>query len=121
MKGRVLMTMSLFDEPRARSTDPATSHRAAELVRPVNSELIEYSHAALARGGLLTHEEIADAVDGAQPDRWTRGTIVSACARAGLFEWDETVTNKRGHTVRLWSLEPPEENVRTIDLGGDVL
>lgn len=107
--------------PLSRATDPSTSGLAAASVRPVNSELIEYIHAALERGGLLTHEEIADAVDAAQPDRWTRGTIVSCCARAGLFEWDETVKNARGHTVRLWSLEPPEENVRIVDLGGDVL
>lgn len=107
--------------PLSRTTDPLTSGLAAASVRPANNELIGYIHAALERDGLMTHEEIADAVDEAQPDRWTHGTIVSACARAGLFEWDERVTNRRGHPVKLWSLEPPEENVRTIELGGEQL
>ena len=98
--------LSLFDQPRARATDPVTSHLAAVSVTPANDDLKQYIHRAIERCGPLTQEQIATEVERAQPNRWTRGTVVSACARADLFKWDID-TNARGRQVIVWSLTPP--------------
>lgn len=110
--------MTLFDQPRARISDPQTSLFAAESVKPANSELVRFIRQALERNGPMTHEGIVTEVMWVQPDRWTEGTIVTACARAGLHIWDHDY-NARGNKVFVWSLEP--NDTETVELTGDVL
>ena len=107
--------------PTARHTAPATSHLAAVSLRRADPEIVWEIRHVLERYALLTHEEIAYRVDLAQPDRWTEGTIVSACARSGLYAWPCTVRNKRGHAVGLWALDPPDPDVETVLLAGEFL
>lgn len=104
--------------PLARATDPSTSHLAAVSVRPANQELVGEIRKAIDRLGPLTHQEIAEAVDLAQPGRWMTCTIVTACARAGLHEWDRDM-NPRGRWVTVWSLIPAY--AETIQVAGEIL
>lgn len=110
--------MAQLQLPLARLSDPATSHLAAVSVRPANAELVTEIRRAIDRLGPLTHEEISVEVEHAQPNRWTQGTIVTACARACLYEWD-VVLNSRRRPVVVWSLLPPY--VETIQVAGDSL
>jgi hypothetical protein len=100
--------------PTARLDDPDTSREAARSVEPGNEELIRRIRAYTRVHGPLSHEEIAFAVMEAMPGRWTAGTIVSACARAGLTKSGLTAINRRGRRVALWRVE--ESTVRTIDV-----
>lgn len=96
--------LDLFSRPLARNSDPRTSHLAAASVRPAQNELITEIRAALDRRGPLTQEEIAVEVKRARPDKkWREGSIVSACSRACLYEWD-VVLNSRRRPVVVWSL-----------------
>lgn len=104
--------MSLFDEPRARVTDPVTSHLAAVSVRPGAREHEQAIVKVLERYGPLTHEDIVRYVEAAFPRRWKWTTTVSACARVPLFEYG-TETNERGHPVKVWSLTDEAETVQT--------
>lgn len=74
---------SLFD-PRARTSDPSTSHLAAVRVRPGNAELVKAIRQYVYEYGPSTAFEIADSLEG----RWQHDTIRSACARAGLDKVD---------------------------------
>jgi hypothetical protein len=115
--------LSLFDQPRARPSDPSTSHLAAAVVQPGNDDAVAYIRKALERYGPLTHEQIATEVMRAQPGRWLHGSIVSAAARAGLHEWDRDL-NSRGRQVIVWSLtsrEDADEGVQTVELKTDAL
>ncbi len=91
---------SLWDTPRARVTDPASSESAARAVRPANRELIEAIHAAIRAHGPMTQEQIGVCVGGS---RWLVSTVVTACARADLV----TVAyehNSRGRMVGVYDL-----------------
>lgn len=117
----MMHAQSLFDEPRARATDPVTSDLAAlSIVPEAQDDLRMYIHRAIERCGPLTQEQIATEVSRAQPGRWKHGTIVSACSpkRARLHKWDYE-RNADGHTVIVWSLTPPP--VLKIEVTGGVL
>jgi len=113
--------ISLFDEPRARATDPITSDLAALSIVPrAQDDLQLYIRRALERCGPLTQEQIAIEVGNAQPGRWKHGTIVSARAprRSGLQVWDYE-KNADGHTVAVWSLTAPP--ILKVEVTGDIL
>lgn len=116
----MIAQLDLFSEPRARTTDPGTSHLAAVSVKPANAELVGCIRQAIDRRGPLTHEEIVSEVGEAQPGRWLAATVVSACARAGLHAWDRDL-NSRGRWVTVWSTTRVVDGVETIQVAGDVL
>lgn len=89
--------------PRARETDPSTSHEAARVVKEGNSALVHEIKRAITLHGPKTQFQLASYIGARHPARWTEATIRSACARAGLEECGET-TNSRGRRVKLWRL-----------------
>jgi hypothetical protein len=94
---------SLFDQPRARFTDPDTSRMAAEIVSPGNGALINAIRKCVYLYGPLTAWEIADKVAGT---RWQYDTVRSACARAGLRKIEGTpARSPGGRPCCLYSLD----------------
>lgn len=93
--------LSVFDQPRSRETDPSTSAEAALVMAATNGELENLIRAVVDRIGPSSQEEIAAEIQRDQPDRWTTGSIVSACSRAYLDKWGEG-HNRRGRRVILW-------------------
>lgn len=112
------MAPSLFDQPGVRLTDPETSALAAQRLRASSGLLIQTIRHALTDHGPLTHDEIVDAVNLTWPDRWLPATIVTACARAGLYEVGRE-HNARGNPVAVWDLIPGD--VQTIRVAGGQL
>jgi hypothetical protein len=104
-----------FPAPTARLDDPDSSRAAAESVKGGNDALCQIIRAYVRHAAPVSHEEIADYVLKVYGDRWLRGTVVSACARAGLTECKHiTAVNRRGKVVATWRVE--ESTVRTIDV-----
>src|SRR6185369_5048738 len=87
--------------PLSRATDPYTSRLAGESISPYLGELELLIRAVIDRIGPCTHEEVAEQIQADQPDRWTTGTVVSACSRSFLEQYGES-RNRRGRRVLLW-------------------
>ena len=103
-----MMNMTLFDEiaphPRVRIDDPSTSREAAESLEPGNDDIVRAIRRYVGNVGWVSQEEIADAIAIKHGERWTRGSVVSACARAGLEETGIETLNRRGRKVKTWRL-----------------
>jgi hypothetical protein len=106
-----MMAQLAFPLPGARLDDPSTSRDAARSVEGGNEDLCRLIRAYVRHAAPVTHEEIADYMLKVHGDRWLRGTVVSACARAGLTECNLTALNSRGRRVALWRVD--EREVRT--------
>jgi hypothetical protein len=91
--------LTLLD-PRARTTDPAASHLAAESVARGNQDLIKAIRAFVWSHGPSTAFEVAAALEG----RWQSDTVRSALARAGLTKFDGGET-PRGRPCSLYALQ----------------
>lgn len=89
---------TLFDqlEPRARRSDPVTSHEAAAKVAPGRSELVEAIRWTLHGCEPATAFEIAAAVERSHPGRWDEGTVRTAIKRADLVAVDDLGISPRG-------------------------
>lgn len=99
------MTMpSLFDQPRARASDPETAHEAAAVVKPASSALIAAIRWTLQGGARLSAFDIAAAVEREHPGRWDEGTVRTAVSRAGLRAVDTGGTSPRGQRCCRYSL-----------------
>jgi hypothetical protein len=94
---------TLFDEmPKARLSDPQTSHEAAERVQRSSRELTDAIRWWLAKqGGPRTAFEIGDAIAGY---RWSHASVRSGVSRAGLRVVDENGRSPRGQKARRYSL-----------------
>jgi hypothetical protein len=88
-----------------RTTDPATSHQAAEAVRPAENDMQREIRKVVSVWGPMSADTIAQYVTVKNPGRWLTSSIVSACnpKRSGLVNCGTTV-NDRGRTVILWGL-----------------
>lgn len=70
--------LSLDDLPRARATDPHTSHLAAAVIEPGLNEMQVAIRRFVRVNGPATAFEIADAVAG---DRWQHDSVRAEVAR----------------------------------------
>lgn len=101
-----------LDPPRARGTDPETSHRAARKVRPANQDLVNAIRATLKDFGPLTAFEIASHVLAAHGNRWSEATVRTACARAGLEKYEYEATSPRGLPCAVYCLTVEDVTVQ---------
>jgi hypothetical protein len=102
--------------PRARDTDPDTSHAAARAVQPGNSALVCAIRAVVRSYGPMTQFSIARVVEREHPDHWSEPTIRTACARAGLTRLNMWERSPRGHRAYLFDL-----GLETVKTTGEVL
>lgn len=114
---------TLFDQPRARHSDPSSSHEAAASVRPAQEELnIEIIGAVRCRPFPVTAFDIAQIVQACNPDRWDEGTIrtrVSALGKQGrLVRADHAGLSPRGQRCARWYLPSRLVRVENVDAGG---
>lgn len=92
--------LSLFDTPRARTSDPHTAHEAAARIAPGTSLLVQTIRQVVYLAGTpMSQFDIAHAVGRAQPGRWSDATIRTACARAALHAVDSEGRSPRGMRV----------------------
>ena len=109
-------TPTLFDAlpARARSTDPTTAHRAAEIVKRGNADLVRAIRQYVTLYGPSTAWEIAQGVAG---DRWQFDTVRSACARSGLEKLERWGESPGGRACCLYAIR-----IESVDFGtGGVL
>lgn len=102
-----MMMEQLPLEPRARHSDPETSHRAAAAVKPGGKEMNE----AILRAAHPTHAytafEIAQNIAYFTPNRWDEGSLRSAVSRLGkrgLLVKDGKGKSPRGQPCDKWRL-----------------
>lgn len=93
--------LELFNEPKARRTDPATSHAAAEAVADAARQerrILE----RFAMFGPMTDEELV-----ARSPQWREDTLKSARSRLknrGLLIADGERINSRNRRMTVWRL-----------------
>lgn len=108
-----MTAVPLFDEPRARRTDPATSKAAAKRMGTASASLEKQIVELLGRHRwALTKDEVCRQLD-VHPRRWP--SVASALSRmkqAGALEWTGFVVD--GQNV--WRLRED-----TVDVQGGVL
>lgn len=81
-----MTAMTLFDQPRARVSDPLPSHTAADCVKPGSKELVEAIRWWVSKQPEPKSAfEIAAAIAG---QRWQGDTVRTAVSRAGLHAVD---------------------------------
>lgn len=96
------MQHTLFDAIPARATDPDTSTHAATRTRQYNGQLVAAIRTACTQAGQpLTQQQIAAAVEQTHGTRWKTGTIITACARAGLRRIGTVVVD--GRPLSTWT------------------
>jgi hypothetical protein len=74
--------------PRARASDPSSSHEAAAIIKPANAEMVQAIRKAVWTLGASTAFEIAQEVDRTNPGRWQPDSLRTACSRAGLVKFE---------------------------------
>lgn len=79
-------TLSLFDQPRVRRSDPSTSAEAAARVAPGNAEQCNAIRNRVSVHGPGTAWQIAAWVRELWGDRWQEDSIRTACKRARLVK-----------------------------------
>jgi hypothetical protein len=100
--------VEVLPHPRARHTDPSSSHEAATRIRTGNGALIAAIRDTLAAAGRpLTQYEIAEQVGRAWPGRWQADSIRTACARARLELVDRVQVEGRWYSR--YRLNPTQE------------
>lgn len=117
-------TLQLFDvdaPPRARTTDPSTSHEAAEVIAPGNSELVEAIRKYVTKYGMATAWQIAAGVRAANPGRWQEDSIRSACARADLVKLEGWGESPGGRRCCLYTLSNQYQRTEPVEIYGDRL
>lgn len=99
------------EEPRARHSDPGTSHQAAAKVKPgsaaMNAAILETVRVGRLYGGALTAFEIAEYVQITHPRRWDEGSVrtaVSRLGKRGLLVKDGKGKSPRGQPADTWRL-----------------
>lgn len=94
-----MTALSLFEQPKARASDPMTAHEAAASVRPASRELIDAIVWWVGKQPQpVSAFQIADAIAGA---RWSHATVRTAVSRAGLWAVDaDGVTPRRRKCLR---------------------
>ena len=80
-------TLSLFDQPTVRTTDPAPAVEASELTRPGRRELQERIKSCVRFRGPLTAFQIADLIVNQYGDRWQKDTIRAEVSRCGFVQY----------------------------------
>ncbi len=80
------LSLSDFVKPRARHSDPLSSHEAGAVIAPSADVLRDTIRRVVAGRGPMTAWAIADEVARLHPNRWKESSIRSACApkRSGL-------------------------------------
>ena len=94
---------SLFDPP-ARLSDPLTAHWAAAAMTPGNAALLAAIYSTVQGNGPLTAFEIVCYVMDESGDRWSEGTIRTACKRAGLVIRSYDGTSPRGQRCAVYDI-----------------
>jgi len=93
---------------RARASDPASSHLAAQSIEPILTRMERTILGAASRTFGMTSFELASQVESVYPGRWDEGSIrtrVSALGKAGrLVKATETGLSPRGHVCDRWLL-----------------
>lgn len=105
----VTETMSLFDMPLARSTDPATSHAAAARMAQASPHLKAQILDVFGRYRCLTKDMVCERL-GVDPRRWPSvASALSQLKNAGQLDWTGEVVNGQN----LWRLRQTD-----VEVGG---
>ncbi len=101
-------TLSLFDMPLARATDPATSHNAAARVAHVSPHLTAQILDAFGRYRCMTKDQVCERL-GLDPRRWpTCASALSRLKNEGRLCWTgETIAGQN-----VWRLRQSDVDVQ---------
>lgn len=118
-----MQTESLFDLPKARASDPSTSHEAAASVRPAQEELnIEIISVIRSAPFPVTAFDIARMVQAFNWNRWDEGTVrtrVSALRKEGRIAFaDGAGVSPRGRRCDRFHLPSRLVRVDDVNTGG---
>lgn len=110
---------TLFDEPRARHSDPISARDAARSVSPAVPDLNEaILYAARTIGVPCTAFNLALIIGKNHPDRWDEGTIRTRVSALGkqhkLVKADEAGRSPRGQRCIRWRLPVRLIGVETV-------
>lgn len=101
-------TLSLFDMPLARATDPATSHAAARRMAPASPHLKAQILDVFGRYRCLTKDMVCERL-GVDPRRWPSvASALSQLKNAGQLDWTGVVINGQNE----WRLRQSDVDVR---------
>ena len=117
-----MTAVPLFDEPRARRTDPQTSRDAAGRMRAAAPSLTRQILDAFATNGPMTDRELCKAL-GADPERWPSIKTARSRLSPGPKKPDPKLiaTGVVWDGMQVWALRDWSNKVEFVQVQADFL